>query len=208
MDQQPKKFTDEEIIAAIRQNNGNLTERVFSQLWNDAHLRGAIQMMASKYGQKEGVTMLDLLANSLGIFFEIVAVGKFKELQNKSLRDYIIGIAKWRAYTDYRSGERREDRHEKLVDLNEPDFFDPEEWLWSKEQKENIEKALTNFIGERCRKVIGLRDDGYSEQESAGMLNLTLSSLKDARKTCKKKWEAFVEHLRNNPGIRKSILGR
>lgn len=178
------------------------------QLWQDEWLRKRFIKIARSYGKREAETVPELLNIALGLFYESVKSGRFQQRNEKSVRDFIVGIANWNAFTRYRSGQRRDKTKTEWKAMTEYELENPEAYLLSAERRASYIKVLDEFIGERCRKVILLKEEGFSETESAKELNLTLSSLKDARKTCKKKWNDMVEYLRNNPEVRKTILGR
>jgi RNA polymerase sigma factor (sigma-70 family) len=203
------QYTDEEIIAAIQSGERKRVNGALRLLLDNPALRGSVRKMVQMAGLDVQETK-SLLIESLAEFCVKVEKGIFDPNRGTAIRTYITEIAKNKALTDRRTDIREKTRIGKALSVNPKNpilidhIHDPEQALFQKEQQNAMEAAL-KAIGERCRRVLKLHLKGFSGQEIANELKLTLSSSKDALKTCRKKLHLY---LTEHDDVRLAILGK
>lgn len=190
-----EKYTDQQIMEDIRAG-GRAREDVWRHItenWGGYCCGTAIKRArCDEHEAREAFSIA-----CIGVNNRIQTTTGYDFLATASLKTYLTSATIRAAWLVMRrrkndSGDEENNRHsEGGEDLNN--------WFRQKDCREILEKALAN-IGERCKKILVLFNDGFGMKEIMKEMNF---GTEDVAKT--EKWqcqERFKVYLRTNPHIK------
>ncbi len=117
--------------------------------------------------------------------------------KESSLRNYFLGICKWRLYSKMR-GQNKTDYTDNDQEFDGVEMRQPEVLMLEEEQKDIIGRAL-KMLDETCQELLLLFRLSYSMEEITTTLNLgNANNARQRNFTCLKKLRKILE---NNPTL-------
>ena len=188
-------YTDDQLITMI-QDGGEKREEALKYFFTDIHLeKTVIQKIRSKGGAEQDAW--DAYQEGFRIFYRHILSGSFGGRSN--LKTYFVGIC-IRCWLDglKKSFYKRTTLTDEEPILDEEYRHTPEVELISKERKLTLRKIIA-LLGERCKQVILLKNEGYGDDEIKETLELPSHKLvRKIRYRCMTK---LKEMMANEPAL-------
>jgi RNA polymerase sigma factor (sigma-70 family) len=158
------QLDDTALIAGIR---GTTAQRdvALRTFFSDLELRSIVLNIIRQNGGQDADGE-DAFQDTMILFERNIREGRFEG--KSSLRTYFIGIAKWQWHNrqrQHRTVEWQPTEHDQTIPSVEVEVL-------SEERKGLIEQALTQ-IGERCKAILMLYKQSYSNEEIAQTFELS-----------------------------------
>ncbi|MEM7105548.1 MAG: sigma-70 family RNA polymerase sigma factor [Bacteroidota bacterium] len=157
-----RKFTDDQLVAAIRQG-GKEAEKAIHSLYKD-HRNQVIQFILSKNGSENDA--LDVFQDAVISLVTSIEEGKFKG--GSTVKTYLFAISKRLWYRKF-NRNTRDDKFRNDFEQKEVTDRDPETLLLKKDRESKIEEVM-NQLKPRSREVLMLWIRNYSMKEIAEIM--------------------------------------
>lgn len=186
-----KAFTDQELVAAIRQGGAGRQEAI-RFVYDKAELRRkVIHFVRNNQGNEadghdmfhEGIIVLD----------RNIREDKFRA--ESSVEGYLYSICRF-LWQNQRRKKARIELTDDPIQMDQTETTTPEIQLLTEEKKSLLRRALEQ-LGERCRQILELWQLSYSMEEIAA--EMSFSSAQMARKNKYRCQQSLIKFLKEQP---------
>jgi len=186
-----QKWTDPEILEALRSRDAGRLNAAFKQLYQDGKLRGAVWQQVRALGGDES-DCKDVFNMALLAFDKNVQEATYDPARSQ-ITTYIVNIAKQMFFTRRRSEARRVAMYDRSVEAGAIELHtNPEREMTVRHQKELLEQA-TSGLGEKCRQSLKLFSLDYSMAEIAEKMEYKSPDVaKMAVHDCRKRLHTYL----------------
>jgi len=153
-----------ELIEAIR-SGGASRLHALEQIFKNTQSRAkVIRFLKSKGCRNEDAE--DLYQDAMIIFDRRITEGEL--LERASIENYIYGIVKLNWYNKFRSYNKEED----IVVVENQYLVEDVSIYYERKERSDVYVRVINLLGERCRQLLLLANQGFSTLEIAEKLAL------------------------------------
>lgn len=186
------KYTDTEIVAAIKAGGRKLDEVMRFIYNNDGYRSKIFRYIRSKGGQIHDAE--DVFQDGIRNFIISIRKGQYRE--ESSVEGYLFGVCRNLWFKQFNKSTRVD--YKEDVAEEEVDFQNPEIVLVTEERKAILKKLLAN-LGEKCQQVLELWRLNYSMKEIAESTGYASDGM--ARKKKHQCMQELLKRVKSTPNL-------
>ena len=177
---------DTAVLEALRSGASLRVNTAIEHLYRNEKIIGAVRQQVMRQGGDES-DVRDMLNQALVVFLNHVENNTYKP-ELSAIATYIATIAKQKFFTQRRSEKRLAARHDRSAEAGHLETTTNPEVAFDRQHRKVFVHKLLGMIGEKCGKLLLLKQEGYQMAEIAEKLSYkNADSAKSAHAECRKK---------------------